>query len=70
MRVIPSGKNVCFTICFPVNSRWELRSEKAYGCWSSFFLVGSAFNAPLSGVDEIFIFWGQGMIEAVGNDLG
>lgn len=37
---------------------------------AAFFLVGSAFDAPLSGVDEIFIFWGQGRIEAVGNDLG
>lgn len=62
--------NVCFTICLPINSCWELRSEKACGCWSSFFLVDSAFDAPLSGVDEIFICWGQGRIEAVGNDLG
>lgn len=36
----------------------------------SSFLVDSAFDAPLSGVDEIFICWGQGRIEAVGNDLG
>lgn len=37
---------------------------------AAFFVVGSAFNAPLTSIDEILIRWGEGRMEAVGNDIG
>lgn len=37
---------------------------------TAFFVVGSAFDAPLTSIGEIFIRLGEGRIEAVGNDIG